>query len=48
MEALYGCDRIDEKIGRIFQMDLYSINGLIQNATQSYLDPVSGSMLIQI
>ena len=29
-------------------MDLYSINGLIHSATQSYLDPGSGSMLVQI
>ena len=29
-------------------MDFYSINGLIHSATQSYLDPGSGSMLVQI
>jgi len=29
-------------------MNLYSINELIQSTTQSYLDPGSGSMLIQI
>ncbi len=29
-------------------MDFYSINGIIHSATQSYLDPGSGSMLVQI